>query len=599
MQKSYEYYADGSLKYVQDQINPVFDRFNKYDFAGRITEGKSGAEARGLTVAQNDMSAQLPYRQSYQYDAFSNLTQRNNLHWGVDNWYGQSNDLSYSYQNNRIAGYTYDADGRTLITSYPDEYSEATYEATGQLIRLHNPSQSDIYRTYDGSGREVKRRKFRWQDNPYSPSSPYGQWVDEGAKYFIRSSILGNETISEVDNQGKKIKSFVKAAGATIATQNVIGSNTKTVNFEHFDASGMSYKTTDSTGNVAGYSGTDFSPGELDPMGGNMGTETPYVEPLNPEPLSPEINNNFMLYEETPNYVNGQRQTCAMDGMAVPCSMARQAMENGSAATEFMHNGRYYQAPIVNYGAGLFGITVGISISGRVRTDGNAAVMDISKVRIDTRMFSFPANSFPYFKVVKEGNVNYLAYKDVQSARDMLQNAYDEKCKNAMAKLINVMSSVTRKDGTKGDPITTNLLDLFDKIQGQKTGGFFLNAGKTHEVLQIAVNAWSDAVKLPREKIPCCRNDGAVAIRPGTTNDAHIYTAILFNKAETPQKMLTNLIHELLHVAAKRGTYDHDTYLPDPAFGTKVRDAMGLTKTDPNDNQEAINNYIKENCKIR
>ncbi len=402
MQKSYEYYADGSLRYVGDQLDNRFDRFNKYDFAGRITEGRSGAEARGLTVAQNDMSAQLPYRQSYQYDAFSNLTQRDNKHWGVDNWYGESNNLSYTYQNNRIAGYTYDADGRTLVTAYPDEYSEATYEATGQLVRLHNPSQSDIYRTYDGSGREVKRRKFRWQDNPYSPSSPYGQWVDEGVKYFIRSSLMGNETISEVDKQGKKIKSFVKAAGATIATQNVIGGNTKTVSFEHWDASGMSYKSSDSNGVAADYPGTNFSPGELDPMGNNMGTETPYQEPLNTElPPSDLVGETNFLIDggEDSMMVNGQRQTCAMDGMAVSCSMARRAMDNGSAIpASIAHLQGQPGFSFENRGLGIFTVTTPRMEripNANYGGNGTITVNGYSNVwlgRTDSYLFSFNGN---------------------------------------------------------------------------------------------------------------------------------------------------------------------------------------------------------------
>ncbi|MGI8469732.1 MAG: hypothetical protein ACR2N3_14905, partial [Pyrinomonadaceae bacterium] len=70
---------------------------------------------------------------------FDNLTQRNNLHWGIDYWQGNSNNISYAYQNNRITsgiGYVYDADGRITQTGYPDDSAESTYDASGQLVRI-------------------------------------------------------------------------------------------------------------------------------------------------------------------------------------------------------------------------------------------------------------------------------------------------------------------------------------------------------------------------------------------------------------------------------------------------------------------------------
>ena len=81
----------------------------------------------------------------------------------------------------------------------------------------------------------------------------------------------------------------------------------------------MSYKTTDAAGNAAGYSGTDFSPGELDPLGGNMGTETPYQEPLNTTLTPTDLvgQTNFLIDGgDQPMMVYGQRLTCVVDGIA-------------------------------------------------------------------------------------------------------------------------------------------------------------------------------------------------------------------------------------------------------------------------------------------
>lgn len=111
MKKNYEYAGDGSLKFVEDDMNGIFDRLNLYDHAGRVKVGKSSTEASGTTVTSNQ-DTQLPYRQTFTHNAFNNMTARDNLHWGVDYWNGVSNNLSYTYANNRITNsyWQYDAD---------------------------------------------------------------------------------------------------------------------------------------------------------------------------------------------------------------------------------------------------------------------------------------------------------------------------------------------------------------------------------------------------------------------------------------------------------------------------------------------------------
>ncbi|MCA1639359.1 MAG: hypothetical protein LC768_13670, partial [Acidobacteria bacterium] len=216
MSKNYDYYSDGSLRKLDDVLDDRFDRLNTYDHLGRPKTGKSGAEARGGTVAAQDMGTQLPYRQEYEFNAFNNMTLRTNLHWGVENWYTQINNLSYTYQNNRItnAGWTYDADGRVLVSSTPDDYVESTYDAKGQLTRMLKPNETDIYRYYEGGGREAKRKKLTYVEDQYGNTA----WEEE-ITYYIRSSVFGGETISEVNNTGKKLKTYVRAAGAVLAWQ--------------------------------------------------------------------------------------------------------------------------------------------------------------------------------------------------------------------------------------------------------------------------------------------------------------------------------------------------------------------------------------------
>ena len=63
-------YADGRVSFASDLSDPQFDHAYSYDHMGRVIQGLSGAEARGTGPADG------PYKQTYGYDAFSNLTSR-------------------------------------------------------------------------------------------------------------------------------------------------------------------------------------------------------------------------------------------------------------------------------------------------------------------------------------------------------------------------------------------------------------------------------------------------------------------------------------------------------------------------------------------
>lgn len=282
MQKNYDYYADGSLKYVGDELNPTFDRLNIYDHAGRIKEAKSAAEARGTPVTQN-LSTELPYRQSYAFDAFGNMKQRNNTHWGATSSSpSQPLNLNYTFANNRItnAGWQHDADGRVTVSAAPDKSARSTYDAGGELtviVRLANGTK----RYQDGDGREGKRETGECASiSPTEPCQFSSATVE--TRYYLRSSVLGKEVISEATFNGKKSKTFVLAAGATVARQEVYdfgGVENEAVYFQHEDVSGMSQRMVNASGVTYQDEDTDTSPVEADPLGGNAGISNPYSRP--------------------------------------------------------------------------------------------------------------------------------------------------------------------------------------------------------------------------------------------------------------------------------------------------------------------------------
>jgi hypothetical protein len=206
----------------------------------------------------------------------------------------------------------------------------ATVGELGIDLSIHKRFEALSY--HSGDGREAKRDTWGLNEDPNSPQ--YNQWSQENL-YYLRSSVMGNEVVSEVEATGRKQKTFVLAAGATVATQvqSVSGGTTyQDVYFDNWDASGATYRTMDKTG-VADYGeNTERSPGELDPMGGNMGLSTPYVQlndtPPPPDPVSPTY---FQTETDSPMYVNGQKVTFYLDGIEVSYSMAMSAVEDGSA----------------------------------------------------------------------------------------------------------------------------------------------------------------------------------------------------------------------------------------------------------------------------
>lgn len=283
--KGYSYYPDGKLSYMQDLTNSRFDRLNRYNSVGNVSQGKSGPEARGDTVAAEDMKFELPYRQSYVFDAFSNLTESNNLHWGESSWAGQSFNQGFDFDNNRVdeAGWVYDEDGRsTQSPAGAVGTSLKTFDAAGR-VAVMSTGYSESMSFRDGDGQEVKRQTTAFDDED--------GWVPQPTKYYVRSSALGGRVVSETWANGKKHRSYVTGIGSQTAVQSAYPAENDSLNelvlFEFADASGMTRRTTNKLGEPAATGdGGEGSPIELDPLGGSVGTFTPfftiYVE-YNPE----------------------------------------------------------------------------------------------------------------------------------------------------------------------------------------------------------------------------------------------------------------------------------------------------------------------------
>jgi hypothetical protein len=148
--------------------------------------------------------------------------------------------------------------------------------------------------------------------------------------YFIRSTVLGGEVVSDLKVTGDKQRSYVIAGGTKLAEMsyryNFGPSQTHdTVNYFHQDAAGMSQRVTrNSPENLLGTDTnypnyTDPRQQEYDPMGGNTGLKPNFVIQYLPSepPLGMETDTNF---------INGQMVNATQeDGVtrAIPISALR------------------------------------------------------------------------------------------------------------------------------------------------------------------------------------------------------------------------------------------------------------------------------------
>lgn len=213
---NYQYNADGKLRFSDEAgsfpgkesgtLNQ-FDRSFDYDFLGRMTLAKTGAEARGQT--ETDFTKR-PYRETFSWDAFGHLTDTDKEHW-VETY----NQDATSFTNEREPVITvppspyvphwgqvsipvYDAEGRRLgtHTDLTSDYGTsqmdgwtATYDEEGNRVRYNGKRYG-----YDGSGKILKES---YEDIPRLIVGSGFIQKTTTTKYFIYSSVLG-EVIDEI-----------------------------------------------------------------------------------------------------------------------------------------------------------------------------------------------------------------------------------------------------------------------------------------------------------------------------------------------------------------------------------------------------------------
>jgi hypothetical protein len=264
-----------------------------YDHVGRLVSA---------TGTPSQVSS-LPYNQSYGYDAFGNATSR----YGAYYYQSYSSDGG-TYQNNRRQDLTYDADGHVTHTpSYNNmgsvvSFRDWTYDAAGLMVQVKetvtaNNSVSTYVTNHDGDGQ---------------PISEYYQ-ENLGAKSFmVRSSLIGGEVLTGLDNSGNKSSTVFSVDGLLTTVQNV-SSYGSSLRWTHIDPLGLS---------EAGDTKAVYDP---------MGNYIPWQHaPTYPPPNAyPPIAASYGGLG--PSFGYAINSACILDGIPTDCSLALNNLAHGSA----------------------------------------------------------------------------------------------------------------------------------------------------------------------------------------------------------------------------------------------------------------------------
>jgi len=306
--RSYQYYPDAALKLADEESSSgdeKFDRLMIYDHQGRVSAAKSGIEAHGNS--ETDLT-QLPYRQTYTYDAFDHISHRESTLW---NYPSGDWDFQVEFENNRSANYAYDADGR-IVTDWNYESEDFNpayfkYDASGGLEKTWRyVSAYETIINRDGLGSEAKRTQRSYD----RITNQWGAW---NTVYLIRSSILGT-VVSEAGNTGSKTFTYVLGLGAVIARQGGSGSYAS-VAWKLTDAAGLSTRNYSTSANSASFKAEEF-----DALGNNVGTSLYIAPPDHSENETSPHNSRGITYPA--------EQQCTVQGVYGPCAMLHQVYDD-------------------------------------------------------------------------------------------------------------------------------------------------------------------------------------------------------------------------------------------------------------------------------
>jgi len=327
---NYEYNSDGKLRFANNLDNK-FDRLYQYDQVGRMTEASSGSEANG------GIGELGPYRQSYQYDVWDNVIMHSNRFWSFTPL-----PTTATYVNDRNPAWQYDAAGNVVhaVENFTN-ISDSTYDAAGEMINSSQTSDgrtATISQTYDGDRQPAKRIEQR-------PSHT-------STIYYVRSSLLGGQVVTELNAQGQKTRGYVYASGQVLAIQNVTA-NGSSVYWRHIEPVTENFVEINQNRAVL----TVF---DTDPVGAFLGTSDPFEAGASPS-------YDELIGDRPSHDIDADpfdtSSGCTLDGIPINCNLVMQMVNNGGAVTAplksvapvYNRDKRVYTGFVFDYGLGSEG----------------------------------------------------------------------------------------------------------------------------------------------------------------------------------------------------------------------------------------------------
>ena len=367
--QAYQYHDDGKLSFSSPSTNSRFDRSYEYDFLGRLTAGKTGAEARGGTESNPN---NRPYRTTLEYNQFGDITSQQRLHWSAT--FG----TTFDYQNSRMASevqstnipgwfvsskteaHSFDDDGRRL--------DENQYDAEGRIIHSTLPGKEgdpsghgdfhieweEMALRHSGDGTKIRMIKDGLKTTG-SGQYAVGEMIHR-TRFYIRSSVLG-EDILEIEQDRLSTNTYtnysspnrimsVFANGAAIAKRGVLASfNTDLTILRSTDPSGVDSSvimlrkdsmyavqfgdnvTTDTFG---AYVGTDNTLYPAPPPGGYPDPNDPNCEWNDYDDYSCDMPDDGPQSESEESQAGSvPEDTCYVDGFEQNCRVAEDLIQSG------------------------------------------------------------------------------------------------------------------------------------------------------------------------------------------------------------------------------------------------------------------------------
>lgn len=191
---------------------------------------------------------------------------------------------------------------------------------------------------------------------------------------------------------GTKKRTYVRAGGEEIAWQN--GDSGGSVVFQAADPAGMSLRSAEPNGDIFDAQGSESSPAELDPLGNNVGQETPFQIISGGSTCV----GCGMLDETMPQWAAGGHPRSTLNGFPISHEEAHSLIDTGAAIPyQLQHLMSREGYRINSFGFGLFSITT--TTSGIINAppppgtvdDGATAYATFDQT--ETRYFRMPLNN--------------------------------------------------------------------------------------------------------------------------------------------------------------------------------------------------------------